>query len=41
MYSTSGKYLGQINDIGSGPGEYIQISVLPWNQKKKKYSITM
>lgn len=40
MYSTSGKYLGQINDIGSGPGEYIQISDITVDQKEK-YSITM
>ena len=35
MYSTSGKYLGQINDIGSGPGEYIQISDITVDQKRK------
>lgn len=39
IYSDSGKYLGQINDMGSGPGEYIQISDITVDQKRNNIAV--
>lgn len=35
MYNERGNYLGQISDIGNGPGEYVQISDMAIDRKRK------